>query len=211
MKTFLKRLKKIPRLTDKEFVDLLARKTELEARNKLVESFLPLVVNIARKYALTLDLDDLISEGSLGLLKAIEKFDNRLNKSFVRYAKMWINGYIYRFVHKNVNIVINNPLRESTNFEKTTITMGLLEEYAGYTETDQELINSRLALKHLLTILAPRVRKMIECKYNNENPQTFVQIGAMFKTSKQNVQDRILVAIKRMRQDYERELRDISG
>lgn len=202
----MKDLNKIPRLTYEELAELMLRKSELAVRNKIAESFLPLVVKLARKAALTMDLDDLISEGSLGLLRAIEKFDGSLNKSFVRYAEMWINSCIYRFIHKNINLVRNNPLRENTNFEKTTFTLGLMEEYIGEEKVNQELMDSRLTLNHLLSNLKPRIRKMVECRYNNENPQTLDSIGTLFETSKQNVEERIQVAIKHMRQDYERDM-----
>jgi RNA polymerase primary sigma factor len=68
-----------------------------EARDRLVRANLRLVVNIARRYlGRTLCLEDLIAEGNLGLLRAVEAFDPSLNTRFSTYASFWIHQSMRR-------------------------------------------------------------------------------------------------------------------
>src|SRR5258708_40350899 len=68
-----------------------------EARDHMVRANLRLVVNIARSYTgKGLGLQDLIEEGNLGLLRAVEGFDHRMNTRFSTYASYWIKQSIKR-------------------------------------------------------------------------------------------------------------------
>jgi RNA polymerase primary sigma factor len=76
-----------------------ARKGDAKARQKLVLCNLPLVVSVAKKFVRSgARLDDLIQEGNIGLLKAIEHYDPRKGTRFATYAVWWIRAYIQRFV-----------------------------------------------------------------------------------------------------------------
>jgi RNA polymerase primary sigma factor len=96
---FLREIGRIPLLTAVEEKDL-ARRIEtgdLDAKEKLVESNLRLVVNIAKNYqGRGLPLLDLIQEGSLGLVRAAEKFDYRKGFKFSTYSTWWIRQAISR-------------------------------------------------------------------------------------------------------------------
>jgi RNA polymerase primary sigma factor len=69
------------------------RRGDLDAKQRLIEANLRLVVMVARRYAVAdgLPLDDLISEGVIGLMRACEKFDPERNLRFSTYATPWIN------------------------------------------------------------------------------------------------------------------------
>ncbi len=74
---------------------LRARAGDVAAKQKLVRHTLAFVVAIARKQRRgTLRLDDLVQEGSLGLLRAVEKFDPDAGTRFITYASWWIRAYI---------------------------------------------------------------------------------------------------------------------
>lgn len=101
VRMYLKEIGKVPLLTADEEVELAKRMEEgdMEAKKKLAEANLRLVVSIAKRYVgrgmLFLDL---IQEGNLGLIKAVEKFDYKKGYKFSTYATWWIRQAITRAI-----------------------------------------------------------------------------------------------------------------
>ena len=101
VRMYLKEIGKVPLLTAEEEIELAKRmeKGDEEAKNALAEANLRLVVSIAKRYVgrgmLFLDL---IQEGNLGLIKAVEKFDYRKGYKFSTYATWWIRQAITRAI-----------------------------------------------------------------------------------------------------------------
>ena len=92
-----------------------------ELRNKLVGKYAHFVRSIAqkifRKFPPNITIDDLIQSGFLGLIKAIESFDNSISENFIGYASTRIRGSIYDFVRTNDELTRN--LRDiSTKYTK---------------------------------------------------------------------------------------------
>lgn len=98
---YLKEINRIPLLTRDEENEY-ARKAaagEADARNKMVESNLRFVVNVAKKYQNQgLPLIDLINEGNIGLMNAIEKYDVDRGYHFISYAVWWIRQAILKAI-----------------------------------------------------------------------------------------------------------------
>src|SRR5919199_4112341 len=99
LETYLREINETPLLNAEE-EKLLAYRIEegdSEARDRMVRANLRLVVNIARSYTgKGLGLQDLIEEGNLGLLRAVEGFDPSMNTRFSTYAGYWIKQSIKR-------------------------------------------------------------------------------------------------------------------
>ena len=101
VRMYLKEIGKVPLLSAEEEIELARRMEEgdLDARKRLAEANLRLVVSIAKRYVgrgmLFLDL---IQEGNLGLIKAVEKFDYRKGYKFSTYATWWIRQAITRAI-----------------------------------------------------------------------------------------------------------------
>ena len=101
VRMYLKEIGKVPLLTADEEVELAQRMEhgDMEAKKKLAEANLRLVVSIAKRYVgrgmLFLDL---IQEGNLGLIKAVEKFDYKKGYKFSTYATWWIRQAITRAI-----------------------------------------------------------------------------------------------------------------
>src|SRR2546422_2746599 len=99
LETYLREINETALLTADEEKQLAYRieDGDSEARDRMVRANLRLVVNIARSYTGTgLSLQDLIEEGNLGLLRAVEGFDPTINTRFSTYASYWIKQAIKR-------------------------------------------------------------------------------------------------------------------
>jgi RNA polymerase primary sigma factor len=98
---YLKEINKVPLLTREEEKDYARRaaKGETLAKNKLIQGNLRFVVNVAKKYQNQgLPLADLISEGNIGLMNAIERFDVSKGYHFISYAVWWIRQAILKAI-----------------------------------------------------------------------------------------------------------------
>src|ERR1700751_6249336 len=99
IKIYLREIGQIPLLTPQKEMDLAARikKGDLEAQMLMIKANLRLVVKIAHDYAnLGLSLLDLVSEGNIGLMKAVERFDPAKGGKLSTYAAWWIKQSIKR-------------------------------------------------------------------------------------------------------------------
>ncbi len=98
---YLKEINKVPLLTrqEEEHYARLAATGDQRAKDKLVASNLRFVVNVSKKYQNQgLPLDDLISEGNIGLINAIERFDVDKGYHFISYAVWWIRQSILKAI-----------------------------------------------------------------------------------------------------------------
>ncbi len=99
LSTYLSEISKIPLLTTSEEIRLArrAQSGDREARRKIIVSNLRLVVSIAKKYLYYgLPLQDLIEEGNLGLMKAVDRYDPERGCKFSTYATWWIRQAVTR-------------------------------------------------------------------------------------------------------------------
>ena len=101
LKSYFKEIRSIPLLTPKEEIELnkKIKKGDEKARKRMIQSNLRLVINIAKRYVhFGIPLLDLIEEGNLGLMKAVDKFDHRKGFRFSTYAAWWIKQGITRSI-----------------------------------------------------------------------------------------------------------------
>src|SRR5262249_44100042 len=104
LSSYLRQIGGRPQLTREQEYELArrARKGDSSARDTLALSNLPFVVAVAKKFAHRgARLDDLVQEGNVGLMKAIEHFDPKKNVRFATYAVWWIRAYITRYLKDN--------------------------------------------------------------------------------------------------------------
>ena len=141
VRLYLKEIARTPLLTAAQEVEL-ARAMEagsLEAKNHLVQANLRLVVSIAKKYAgRGLSLLDLIQEGNLGLIHAVEKFDYRKGFKFSTYATWWIRQAIGRAVGNQAR-TIRLPVHVSDTINRLAKTKSRLAHELGREAADEEI------------------------------------------------------------------------
>ena len=118
VKVYLKEIGRVPLLTSEEEIELAIRIADgdVKAKQRLSEANLRLVVSIAKRYlGRGMQFLDLIQEGNLGLLKAVDKFDYRKGYKFSTYATWWIRQAITRAIADQAR-TIRIPVHISTFF-----------------------------------------------------------------------------------------------
>ena len=141
LQIYLQEINTTPLLSAAEERELAERVAEgdPEARDHMVRANLRLVVNIARNYlGKGLGLEDLIEEGNLGLLRAVEGFDGTMETRFSTYASFWIKQSIRRAVMNNGK-PIRLPAYMVTLLSKWRRASAVLAERLGRAPTDEEV------------------------------------------------------------------------
>src|ERR1700732_5240404 len=141
IKIYLREIGRIQLLTPQEEVDLAARikKGDREARTVMIKANLRLVIKIAHDYAhLGLPLLDLVSEGNIGLMKAVERFDPAKGGKLSTYAAWWIKQSIKRAL-ANQNKTIRLPVHLVDKISKIRRVSLQMSEELGREPTDDEL------------------------------------------------------------------------
>ena len=140
VRMYLKEIGKVPLLSAQEEIELAKRMADgdQEAKQKLAEANLRLVVSVAKRYVgrgmLFLDL---IQEGNLGLIKAVEKFDYRKGYKFSTYATWWIRQAITRAIADQAR-TIRIPVHMVETINKLIrVNRQLLQEYGREPRPDE--------------------------------------------------------------------------
>ncbi len=139
--SYLKEISRERLLTKEEEVVLAKQiaKGSREARRRMTEANLRLVVSIAKKYQNRgMPLLDLIQEGNLGLMRAVEKFDHRRGYKFSTYATWWIRQAVLRSIGDQAR-TIRLPLHMGDRLNKLMRVTQRLTEGLGRVPTDEEL------------------------------------------------------------------------
>jgi RNA polymerase primary sigma factor len=144
-RVYLDQIGRHPLLTREDEVEL-AQAIEAgddAARRTMIESNLRLVVTIARRYSATgLPIGDLVQEGNLGLMRAVEKFDWRLGFKFSTYATWWIRQAIARGAADRGARAIRLPVHVDEQMGRLWRTRARMRELLGREPSDDELADA---------------------------------------------------------------------
>jgi RNA polymerase primary sigma factor len=168
LETYLREINETPLLTAQDEKQLAYRigAGDSQARDRMVRANLRLVVNIARSYTgKGLGLQDLIEEGNLGLLRAVEGFDPSMNTRFSTYASYWIKQSIKRAL-VNTAKTIRVPAYMVELLAKWRRAATKLQDELGRPPTQEEVAGSLDLPKKKLNIIKKAIRVY------NSTPQT---------------------------------------
>ncbi len=141
VKVYLKEIGRVPLLSPEEEVELATRMAEGDpvARKRLSEANLRLVVSIAKRYVgRGMQFLDLIQEGNLGLIKAVEKFDHTKGFKFSTYATWWIRQAITRAIADQAR-TIRIPVHMVETINKVKKVTSQLLHKNGHDPTAEEI------------------------------------------------------------------------
>ncbi len=178
IKAYFNGIKKYPLLTAEEELSLSERlrRGDMEARARMIESNLRLVVSIAKRYMNRgLPLQDLIEEGNIGLIKAVEKFDPEKGCRFSTYATYWIRQAVERSV-MNQAAVVRLPIHVNNDLTRLTRTKAIYmrekDREPTIVELAEELGVKEKYIKRLNTI--QRYESSVDAALNNDTQETLL-------------------------------------
>jgi RNA polymerase primary sigma factor len=204
MASYLGSLSKYRQLTREDEVRLArqARKGEESAKDTLATSNLALVISVAKKFAdRGARIEDLVQEGNIGLLKAIEHYDPRKGTRFATYAVWWIRAYIQRFLQDNRSQVRGGEGQRASmsdlSLDMTIDEEGevshlerLVDEKANPENdylTDEHDRDVREALQRVRKRLGDLGWDILQERLTQDSPRTLEEIGKRWGVSRERV------------------------
>ena len=156
---------------------LLARQGDADARDQLIHAHLRMVVNIARQYLRPgVEMVDLIQEGNIGLMEAVDKFDPNMGNRLSTLAFYWINKHIQCFLYKEQNDTFSLDM-EITDSHEYLLLSDTIEDrptiLGGQTiqhiDTKMEYEETQRQVRQMLSRLPKREREVIRLLYGLDN------------------------------------------
>ena len=208
----LKKYKPITRAKEKELI-IKAKNGDLNAQNEILTANLRFVFNIASRYkGKGAAISDLISEGNMGLVKAIQKFNPERDVKFISYAVWWIRNSIQEFIKKR-QMYLNIEKEEDTlnkPVSNNSFTYDVEDEYVIKKETvlsneeDEEKRelhkNQRKIVNELLSDLSEREKFIIEEYYGlNGKEKNLEEIGNILGLTKERIRQIKFESLKKLR------------
>ena len=211
LKIYLNEIGQIPLLDAEEEKELGRRSVDgdEEARRRLEEGNLRLVVSIAKHYTgRGIPLMDLIQEGNIGLMRAVEKYDFTKENRFSTYASWWIKEAIQRAIDQQSR-EIRVPVHVAEAMKKVQRISKELQQSLGREATPEEAMNllvQKEEVSELLNALNDREKQVIRLRYGLEDGKTHTleEIGEELKVTRERVRQIESRAMEKLRNKAER-------
>lgn len=204
-------IKKNKHLTKKEEMNLwrnFKENNDLSAREKLIKANLKFVPTVAKQFkGCGLPFADIIEEGNIGLIKAIDRFDPKKDNKVISYAVWWIRKCIMEAIDKkgvldaeNIDdVFVNTKKNDDENKIENNIKYIVPEKYE--TTDDGSVMNIKQVIEELFDGVPERERYIIYDYYglDGDNPKTLDEIGTEMNLTKERVRQLNEKALKKMR------------
>ncbi len=182
----------------------------IKARERLIEHNLRLVAHIVKKYfSSAKNQDDLVSIGSIGLIKAIDSFNIKNGTKFATYASKCVQNEILMYFRAQKKLSCEVSINETIDTDKD----GNPLTFSDIICTDDTIVDdietkiySKKAIEIIKTALTPRERRIIVLRYglNNQKPKTQNQIAQMLGISRSYVSRIEKAGIEKIRAEFKR-------
>ena len=165
-------------IEEREYV-IKAGKGDINAKNKLIEHNLRLVVFLAKKYENTgYDVEDLVSIGSIGLIKGINTYKLDKNIKLATYASRCISNEILMFLRKNKKRKGEISFEDALNYDSEGNELHL-EDILGteidYVPNEYEKLQNKESLERIINTLEEREKEIMTLRYGLNNTEEFTQ------------------------------------
>ena len=181
---------------------------DLLAKSVLVERNLRLVAHIVKKYSYSgKDVDDLISIGTVGLIKAIDSFDCNKGTRLATYAARCIENEILMLIRNNKKTRGEVYLQDPIGIDKEGNEISLMDVLSSDEDSIIEIVESKIQIKKLYkkinTCLQEREKLIVEMRYglNNGKPKTQREIAQMLGISRSYVSRIEKKALKKLNKE----------
>lgn len=177
---YLSEIDKIPLLTLEEEKALATKAFSGDklAQKKLVEHNLRFVVKIANQYQGFMDVEDLINEGNMGLMHAVEKFDPSTGNKFSTYAVWWIKAYIQKAI-RETSKGIRFPANKFSEMKKSKWNIASLDKTIGNDDEGETTLAS--------FIKDDRIMDPVDVYWEKESTSQLNQLIKILKKNEQTV------------------------
>lgn len=185
-----------------------ARGGDREAREALIEHNLRLVAHIVKKYYPTCrNQDDLVSIGTVGLIKAIDSFDITNGARFATYASRCLQNEILMYFRSQKKTACEVSINETIDIDKDGNPLTYIDVISCEDTIAEDIdlrLNSKKAIDLINTVLTDRERQIIVPRYglNNRKPVTQREIAAAFGISRSYVSRIEKSAIDKLRDGF---------
>lgn len=184
--------KPLDKQTESELLDKIAE-GDIEARDKLIKHNMRLVIHVVKKYNNYYDTDELISVGSLGLIKAVKTYSKGKGTGLATYAARCIENEILMTLRSSKKRIQDRSLYEPLSFDKdgneiTFIDIISTEEDGVFKQVENDIMSEKLH-EIMTKVLDTREYEILRLRYGLQNSASYTQIeiATMLKISRSYV------------------------
>ena len=215
LETYLRDISRYQPITpeQEQILTQAACQGDAEAREQLILAHLPLVVRVAKLYMPPCDeIMDLIQEGNIGLITAVDKFDPTRGTKFSTYAFFWINKQIQRFLNHEPDALVSLDMELTDSSEHLLLSDTIADsptilgsQTIQHIDAKMEYEELQSKVREMLSHLPEREREVIRLLYGMDLRRSYTvsEVAKMLRISKVRVCQLRDRALRRMRRGGE--------
>lgn len=204
----IKKNKPLSKKEEQTLWERFHKNNDMSARDKLIKANLKFVPTVARNFkGCGLPFADIIEEGNLGLIKAIDRFDPKKDNKVISYAVWWIRKCILEAIDKKGVLEAENIddiypcINTCDEYQDEMLGTVIIPEKYNIEEIDEKPLNGVHIIEELFDGVPNREKNIVSYHYGlkGDKPKTLDEIGIEFNLTKERVRQLNEKALKKMR------------